>query len=338
VDKKSLICKYLTIGIILLFVGTCIISISAQDTEKTLPASRGNTLYVGGNGPGNYTRIQDAIDNASGETTVFVYPGSYEEDIAIPSFVHVLGYEKQSTILKGDQSEYVVKFNVGTKNASIACFTIENIEANTSYNGIFIPAYCENITISDNILTQQGWREGIFIWSSSKVTVTGNTISHKQTGVSVDCSEECTITDNIISDMDTGPYSDGIALIHADKTLVSGNILHRNNQCGIRVDISSSRAVIKGNDIQENGYGICLFNSGNVIARNNILENNVTYGNARFGLWIGNYWGPLSRPKVVQLIHGQYINIDYGVLIRSSLWFDLFPAEAPYDIHGSLRR
>ena len=68
--------KWLAIGIILLFVGTCIIPAIAQDTEKSLPSSRGNWLYVGGSGPGNYTRIQDAIDNASDGDTVFVYSGS----------------------------------------------------------------------------------------------------------------------------------------------------------------------------------------------------------------------------------------------------------------------
>jgi len=31
-----------------------------------------NTLYVGGDGPGNYTRIQNAIDNATNEDTIFV--------------------------------------------------------------------------------------------------------------------------------------------------------------------------------------------------------------------------------------------------------------------------
>ena len=54
--------KWLAIGIILLFVGTCIIPAIAKNTEKPLSASRGNWLYVGGSGPGNYTRIQDAID------------------------------------------------------------------------------------------------------------------------------------------------------------------------------------------------------------------------------------------------------------------------------------
>ena len=53
----------MVVGIILLFVGTSIIPSTAQNLEKTSSAtSRSNWLYVGGSGPGNYTRIQDAID------------------------------------------------------------------------------------------------------------------------------------------------------------------------------------------------------------------------------------------------------------------------------------
>jgi len=55
----------LEIGIILLFVGTIIVPAIAQDTKESLSASRGNWLYARGSGPGNYTKIQHAIDNAS---------------------------------------------------------------------------------------------------------------------------------------------------------------------------------------------------------------------------------------------------------------------------------
>jgi hypothetical protein len=41
--------------------------------EQPSPLTRGKTLYVGGSGEGNYTKIQDAIDNASKGDTVFVY-------------------------------------------------------------------------------------------------------------------------------------------------------------------------------------------------------------------------------------------------------------------------
>ncbi|MBE3136035.1 MAG: hypothetical protein IMZ43_01355 [Thermoplasmata archaeon] len=77
--KYPLIGKGLTVSVILLFVGTCIIPSNAHDTEKpSQSTSRGNWLYVGGSGPGNYSTIQDAIDNASDSDTVYIYNGTLD--------------------------------------------------------------------------------------------------------------------------------------------------------------------------------------------------------------------------------------------------------------------
>lgn len=86
--------KWFTVGIILLFVGTCTIPAIAHNTEKILPASRG-WLYVGGSGPGNYSRIQDAIDDANYGDTVFAYAGIYYENITIYHMITVLGENKE---------------------------------------------------------------------------------------------------------------------------------------------------------------------------------------------------------------------------------------------------
>ena len=59
-----------------------------------------NTLYVGGSGPNNYTRIQDAIDDANDGDTIFVYNGTYyEHHIIIDKKIYLLGENKNSTII-----------------------------------------------------------------------------------------------------------------------------------------------------------------------------------------------------------------------------------------------
>jgi len=92
--------KWLAIGIILLFVGSCIIPAIAQNIEP-LPTSRGNWLYVGGSGAGNYTRIQDAINDSSDDDTVFVYDDSspYDENLRIKKSIQLIGENKTSTII-----------------------------------------------------------------------------------------------------------------------------------------------------------------------------------------------------------------------------------------------
>ena len=53
--------------------------------------SKGNNLYVGGTGEGNYTKIQDAIDDASDMDTVFVYNGTYYENVFIDKTINLIG-------------------------------------------------------------------------------------------------------------------------------------------------------------------------------------------------------------------------------------------------------
>ena len=66
------------LGIIALFICMSFTPSVAVYTVKkpSIPVSNGDTLYVGGTGEDNYTRIQKAIDNASDGDTVFVYDDS----------------------------------------------------------------------------------------------------------------------------------------------------------------------------------------------------------------------------------------------------------------------
>jgi hypothetical protein len=55
-DRTPLVRKYVVVGIILLFVGACIIPAIAQKTEQSQSSTRGNWLYVGGGGPFTETK------------------------------------------------------------------------------------------------------------------------------------------------------------------------------------------------------------------------------------------------------------------------------------------
>ena len=79
--------KIITLGIMLLFLGMTISSSTGLylDEQSIKPLSSGNILYVGGSGTGNYSKIQDAIDDASDGDTVFVYDDSspYYENVIV---------------------------------------------------------------------------------------------------------------------------------------------------------------------------------------------------------------------------------------------------------------
>ena len=88
--------KGLTVVIIALFIGVAVAPL-IQGTvieRSNLPILDGNTLYVGGDGPGNYISIQAAIDDASEGDTVFVYDDSspYYETVGYVIFIRVNTY------------------------------------------------------------------------------------------------------------------------------------------------------------------------------------------------------------------------------------------------------
>jgi len=78
--KINSIKKCLIVSIILLFIGLNVsssgININNINTKNTSICLNGTILYVGGSGEDNYTRIQDAINYANPEDTVFVYDDS----------------------------------------------------------------------------------------------------------------------------------------------------------------------------------------------------------------------------------------------------------------------
>ena len=91
--------KSVTIGIIPLFI-FCNISFTTLSNENNNLSSE--TLYVGGSGPGNYTKIQDAIDDASDGDTVFVFSGIYNEFLSIDKSIQLIGEDKNTSIINAN--------------------------------------------------------------------------------------------------------------------------------------------------------------------------------------------------------------------------------------------
>jgi hypothetical protein len=102
----NLIQKGLAYGLLLLFIGTTVIGMYDGTTLYRLaPKDREITLYVGGGGSGNYTNIQDAIDDANDGDTIFVYPGTYHENqIMIGKNISVTGEDRSTTIIDGNNA------------------------------------------------------------------------------------------------------------------------------------------------------------------------------------------------------------------------------------------
>jgi parallel beta-helix repeat protein len=301
-DKKSLIGKCLAVGIILLFVGTCIPTME-QDTEgQSLLASSGTWLYVGGSEPGNYTRIQDAIDNASDGDTVYVYAGIYLGNIVINVSIDLMGENKNTTIIDN---------NSDIEDPQL-------IEAN-----IYI--FADSVTIT-GFTIQNCYGCGIFLYSSY-VLITGNNFYNNSHGIHFyNWNSHVNISNNIFSNNYCGIY-----LVTCHNDIISENNLI-NNTFGIRVQSSVNNTIYNNNIVSNIQYGILLFekSTSNYIYKNNFLNNTKSAYFNLFSLhntWDGNFW---DEPKDTPLL----IFGSIGLVFIPWINIDWHPAQEPYDIPG----
>ena len=95
--------KGLVFGLFLCVFGASVASAFTNDSKlSTQPLSARGTLYVGGEGPGNYSTIQDAIDDAFDGDTILVYPGLYyENQVLITKALNIQGDGWATTIIDG---------------------------------------------------------------------------------------------------------------------------------------------------------------------------------------------------------------------------------------------
>jgi|GEM_PF-4332003 len=217
-EKYRFIPKAFSCGIILLFVGTCIIPSMAEDVEKSsLPPSRGNWLYVGGSGPGNYTTIQEAINASFDNDTVFVYDDSspYNERIVVNKSICLLGENKNTTIIVG-----IIGGDVVSIHADGATLSEFSIQYHCTYPSSDIMVQANHTCISQMILTSTSNWFGISLRSSCDARIYDNHISNKFVGISLyACSNTNTITGNTITQNEYG--------VEIESS--SGNRLYYNN-------------------------------------------------------------------------------------------------------------
>jgi len=121
---------------------------SGDNVKKyTILNSNGNILYVGGSGPGNYTKIQYAIDDAVDGDTIFVFNDSspYYENLWVRKSIRIIGEDKNTTVIDGNWNEVYV-FRIEADCVEISGFTMIN-------SGNAIEMWSNYSEISNNIIT-----------------------------------------------------------------------------------------------------------------------------------------------------------------------------------------
>jgi len=267
----------------------------------------GDTLYVGGSGPGNYSKIQDAIDNASDGDTVFVYDDSspYYENVDVEKSINLIGEDRDTTVIDGCMvGDGII---IRADNISISDFTIQNcsdgIVIHSDYSNIFnnnilnnrdglefqgdFYNNIHNSTIIGNNISSNNWHS-INLWYYSENTIiTGNTISNNGFGLEIRSSSNNTITgNNIISNTRFG-----VDLSYSNNNLLSNNTFFNN---GLWVSYSYQNTVLN-NTVNckplvyfENESDIVIDDAGQVILINcdNMTVQNLEISNSSVGIFL----------------------------------------------------
>jgi nitrous oxidase accessory protein NosD len=166
----------------LLLIGTLTLAFNIQPT-KAAPT----TIIV----PDNYPTIQQAINHANSGDTIFVRNGTYYENIVLNKAVSLVGEDKQTTNIDGNNSGNCV--TIQSNGVVLEDFTIENgklfdVEVNGNVSGV---------VIEDNFVINSYW--GIHLGMSFNARVKGNLVKNcRDIGIFLESSSNNTIIGNTV--------------------------------------------------------------------------------------------------------------------------------------------
>ena len=247
--------------------------------NRAISETNGNTLYVGGSGPNNYTKIQDAIDNASDGDTIFVYNGTYYENVVVDKSITLTGEDRNTTIIDGDGSGDVVR--IISDQVTISRFTIRNSEYWLS--GIRVDS-AYNYILNNNILNNH---RGIFLFrSSSSNIISNNIISNNTIGIDVYSSHNSILDNSFFDDgiligyLPTARYSypntisnntvNGEPLIYLEEKFD----IAMAEDVGQIILVNCSNITIQNQELSSTYVGIELLNTDDcLISDSNIFKN-----------------------------------------------------------------
>lgn len=257
--------------IVLFFVISPLLSLPFFGKSRTFAMADPRVIYVSNQFPADFSNIQDAINNASVGDTVFVYNGTYMEDIYLNKSISLVGESRDLTVINNVGQLFVV--NITANDASFCNFTVSNVA----------PSF----------------GSGILISSAHNVTVCNNSVRDNLNGMLISTSFGDNISRNIIFH---NSFGSGIYVDTSHHILFSDNNISENN-IGLDLVSSSNDNTIRGNTISDNNnYGVSLTgSSGNLFYHNNFVgqsqiaaDSNNTWN---FG-GEGNYWSVYMEPDL----------------------------------------
>jgi len=253
-------------------------------------------IPVDSNGEGNYSSIQEAVNNAQEGDTILVNPGVYQENVKVEKKVSILANSssenpgKRTYVLGAVSGEDV--FYVNSNNVTIDGFYISGSpsEGDIYEVGIRLEGV-ENCLLSNNALIMND--VGIALAGSRGNYLSNNLVSLGYKGIALENSEENILSDNTVLTNDRG-----ILLNNSANNTIMNNTAGSNTR-GISLEMSDMNTLMS-NTISKNDYGIVA-----MMTKSNVLFNNSLYLNG-----IGVYFNESSDNIAYMNEFFNYINAE----------------------------
>jgi parallel beta-helix repeat protein len=262
--------------------------------------------------------IQAAVDAAAAGDSIYVWNGSYIENVDVDTPRLTLEGEGADvvTVTAADSGDHV--FEVADVNymnisgfalrgatdhemAGIRLFQADycNISGDNVYGnrfGIYIVSSSGN-TLANNTANSNIWR-GIYLSSSSNNTLANNTANLSYYGIYLSFSNNNTLTNNIVN----SNIGRGICLSSSSNNTLTNNNANSNNYYGIWLRSSSNHNTLTNNNASNNPReGIRLYNADNNNITCNWVQNNTWWG---FCLVDGSTGNTIEHNNIIE--NGNY--------------------------------
>ena len=275
----------------------------------------------------NYTTIQAAVNAASSGDTVYVYNGSYTENIDISTASLTLEGEGRDDVTVTAASAYDPVFKVTADYVNISGF---HVTGATTYleAGIYLFIGTDHCNIFDNSASDNYY--GIRLYGSSSNTLRNNILnSNRGNGIHLCYSSNnnrlqgnsansntnrgirlCYSSNHNTLEYNTANSNGerGIWLVSSNHNTLEYNTASDNDNCGIHLEYSSNN-MFTGNTANSNGGdGISLFDSSENMFTGNTANSN---GGNGISLWDSSNYNTFT---------GNTANSNgwYGIYLSSS--------------------
>jgi nitrous oxidase accessory protein len=322
-DISEEIMREISLSTAFLLLMSVLLFIWVIPTENAIATTR----FVGGVGPGNYTAIQNAIDDANSGDVIFVYSGTYVGRIVVNKTVTILGEDWDTTIVEGDGGGDVVVVSADWVNISGLMVRNSGIGGESSAIELLD---VENCRITGNKVLDN--EIGISTVQTNETFVGGNLASNNSIDIRSISSRNITMEQNMMTG--GGVYLWGSSLedwnthnIDGSNTVNGDPVRYCSNEEQGSIVSSMSQIIlancsgmlVQGQRINGVAVGIHLgFSSGNIIRETNVSAN-------QYGIRLDYSDGNLITNSTLsfnEIIETVIISSDNNTMANNTCWSD----------------